>query len=71
MYIKRKEGWKKERKNQRNKQMKKGKNISVYVPEDIQMTDTWTRHFHFLHTVNFLTEKFTYTEDERRKSEIF
>jgi hypothetical protein len=54
----------KERKEKRKKEPKKRKNMSVYEPEDIQMRDMWTTRFHFLHTVNFLSEEFTYTEDE-------
>jgi hypothetical protein len=64
MYATRKRKMKTERNTQaNNKQIKKRKNIPVYEREDIQMTDTWTRYLHFLHTVNFLRGEFIYTED--------
>jgi hypothetical protein len=55
-YIKRKEARKK-RMNQTNKGKK---NIPVYEPSDIQMTDTLTKVLSFLYNVNFLSEQFIY-----------
>jgi hypothetical protein len=52
------------KKNEPKKQTNEGKkNIPVHEPADIQITDTWTKYFSFLHNVNFLSERLIYTED--------